>query len=93
MLPELQSGHVGAHTAREAIAWDLGIPIEQLRPKARIVQDLGMDTLDLQELLEALEEEFDVSFRTGAEESLRTVSDIERFVHDAQAVPAPSAAS
>jgi acyl carrier protein len=73
------------HTARQAIALDLGIPLDEIRPEARIRQDLGMDTFDLQELLGALEDEFEVAFPEGEEKTLRTVADIECVVRDAQA--------
>jgi acyl carrier protein len=72
------------HTAREAIAADLGVPIDEILPEARIFQDLGMDTFDLQELLEALEDEFEVVFPERAEALFRTVADIECAVHAAR---------
>ena len=82
---ESRSCETRTHTAREAIALDLGIPIDEIRPASRILQDLGMDTFDLQELLEALEDEFEVTFQVGEEKSLRTVADIECVVRGARA--------
>jgi len=43
------------------IAEEQCIPLEQLRPDSRIVEDLHIDSLDLVELLIALEEAYDVA--------------------------------
>ena len=44
---------------KEIIAEQLGIKEEEIVPEASFVDDLGADSLDLVELIMALEEEFD----------------------------------
>jgi acyl carrier protein len=84
---ESRARRVGTRTTREAIASDLGIPIEEIRGEARILDDFGIDSFDLQELLEALEEEFGVAFPERETASIRTVADIEHVVGDGRHAP------
>lgn len=88
MASDESARHERSRTAREAIAADLGIPIEQIQPEARIVEDLWMDPFDLQELLEALEEEFGVASLEGEVQSIHTVADIECALVEARAAAA-----
>ena len=88
MSDESRFSGTGTRTPREALGLALGMPIEEVQPQARILQDFGIDTFDLQELLEALEEEFGVAFPESAGTSIRTVADIECVVRDAE--PRPS---
>ena len=47
-----------------------------LRPEANVVDDLGADSLDVVELVMALEEAFDVEIPDEDAESIRLVKDI-----------------
>ena len=38
----------------------LGVSAEEVKPEASFVEDLGADSLDLTELIMAMEEEFDI---------------------------------
>jgi acyl carrier protein len=44
----------------EIIVEQLGVSREEISPEASFVEDLGADSLDLVELVMAMEEEFDV---------------------------------
>ena len=43
---------------KEIIAKELEVDIKQLQPEAKFIEDLGADSLDIVELVMALEEEF-----------------------------------
>jgi acyl carrier protein len=50
---------------QEALQESLGIPREKITLKARIIDDLGSDSLDLLDILFALEEKFGVKIKRG----------------------------
>ena len=54
----------------------LNIPVEKIVPEAKIVDDLGADSLDVVELLSQLEEEYGIIIPDDQAESLATVSDV-----------------
>jgi acyl carrier protein len=60
----------------------LGVPIEKLIPQAHIVDDLGADSLDLVEIMMALEEEFDLEMTDEEAERLLTISDMIEYAED-----------
>ncbi len=66
---------------RNIVAEQLGVDIEEIRPDAHILDDLGADSLDVVELVMALEESFDIEIPDSAVEGLRTIADVERYVH------------
>ncbi|ABK19131.1 acyl carrier protein [Syntrophobacter fumaroxidans] len=60
----------------DIIANQLGVDKEIITPEANVVDDLGADSLDVVELVMALEEAFDVEIPDEDAESIRTVKDI-----------------
>lgn len=57
------------------------IPKEKLQPEAHIFNDLGLDSLDIIDLVIALQEEFNVRIRDDNRiRSLRTLGDLYQFV-------------
>jgi acyl carrier protein len=62
----------------------LAVTAEQVTPEASFADDLEADSLDLTELVMALEEEFDIEVDEDELEDIRTVGDayslIERLV-------------
>ena len=58
---------------REMIAENLNIDINTITEEASFKEDLGVDSLDLFELVMALEEEFGVEIPTEDLETLTTV--------------------
>ena len=58
------------------LAEALNIPIEKVTPDAKIVEDLGADSLDVVELLSQLEEEYGIIIPDDQAETLVTVADV-----------------
>jgi acyl carrier protein len=65
---------------RTIVAEQLGVEMAEVTPNASILDDLGADSLDVVELVMALEEEFDIEVPDEAVESIRTIGDMERYV-------------
>ena len=57
---------------------------DQITLEAKFIEDLGADSLDTVELIMAFEEEFDISIEDEEAEKLTTVSDVVRYIEDAQ---------
>ena len=53
----------------------LGVSAEEVKPEASFVEDLGADSLDLTELIMAMEEEFDIEIANEDAEHIVTVAD------------------
>ena len=60
----------------DIIANQLGVDKDMVTPGANIVDDLGADSLDVVELVMALEESFDTEIPDEEAEKIRTVQDI-----------------
>ncbi len=60
----------------DIIANQLGVDKEMVTPEANIVDDLGADSLDVVELVMALEEAFDKEIPDEDAEKIRTVQDV-----------------
>ena len=58
------------------LAEALNLPIEKIAPEAKIVEDLGADSLDVVELLSQLEDEYGITIPDDEVESLITVADV-----------------
>ena len=58
----------------------LGVDRSEATPEAVFVDDLGADSLDLVELIMAMEEEFGMEIADEDAEKLRTVQDVINFV-------------
>ncbi|MCK5845417.1 MAG: hypothetical protein KAG97_11960 [Victivallales bacterium] len=52
---------------------DFEIPSEKLRPNAALFSDLELDSLDIVDLIVALEKAFEIKIRTEAAQSFRDV--------------------
>ena len=61
--------------AKEKIASELEVSIDQLTPEAKFIEDLGADSLDTVELVMALEEEFGLEIPDEDADKLKTVGD------------------
>ena len=59
----------------------LGVDRSEVTPEAVFVDDLGADSLDLVELIMAMEEEFGMEIADEDAEKLRTVQDVISFVN------------
>ena len=58
------------------LAEALNLPVEKVTADAKIVDDLGADSLDVVELLSQLEDEYGVVIPDDEVESLVTVADV-----------------
>ena len=65
---------------REIVSQQLGVDAAELLPEASILDDLGADSLDVVELVMALEEAFDIEVPDADVEAMRTLGDVERYV-------------
>ena len=61
--------------AKEIIAKELEVSVDQLKPEAKFIEDLGADSLDTVELVMALEEEFGLDIPDEDADKMKTVGD------------------
>ena len=60
----------------EIIVEQLGVSADQVKPEAKLIEDLGADSLDAVELVMAVEEEFGIEVADEDAEKLVSVGDI-----------------
>jgi acyl carrier protein len=65
---------------KEIICEQLGVSDEEVVPTASFIEDLGADSLDLVELVMALEEEYDVEISDEDAEKIRSVQDVLNYI-------------
>jgi acyl carrier protein len=65
---------------KEIMAARLGLQVEQLVPEARLVEDLGLDSLDAVELAISVERKFDIEVPEEELTKLKTVGDMVALV-------------
>ena len=69
---------------KEIIVEQLGVNADQVTPEAKMIEDLGADSLDAVELVMAIEEEFGIEIPDDGAEKLVAVSDIIGHVEKAK---------
>ena len=65
---------------REKIAEQLGVAADEVTPESSFIEDLGADSLDIVELVMALEEEFNIEISDEDAEKIRTVKDVVGYI-------------
>jgi acyl carrier protein len=65
---------------REIISEQLGVSVEQVTPEASFIEDLGADSLDIVELVMALEEQYGMEISDEDAEKIRTVKDVVNYI-------------
>ncbi len=60
---------------KKIVAEKLSVELDEVVPQASFVDDLGADSLDLVELIMAMEEAFDIEISDEEAEKLQTVKD------------------
>ena len=65
---------------KSIIADQLGVDEEQIKPESKFIEDLGADSLDIVELIMAMEEEFQTEIPDEDAETIRTVGDAVNYV-------------
>lgn len=61
---------------QEMLAEALNVPVAKITPDAKIIDDLGADSLDVVELLSRLEDEYGISIPDEDVENMATVQDV-----------------
>ena len=67
---------------KEIAADSLGSDVNEMTPETSFKEDLGADSLDLFEMVMALEEEFEVEIPTEDLENIRTIGDVENYLQN-----------
>jgi acyl carrier protein len=65
---------------KKIVAEKLSVEPEEVVPEASFVDDLGADSLDLVELIMAMEEAFDIEVPDEEAEKLQTVQDAVNYI-------------
>ena len=67
---------------KEIIVEQLGVAENAVTEEASFIDDLGADSLDIVELIMALEEEFDIEIPDNDAEKVVTVGDVVDYIKD-----------
>jgi len=67
---------------KKIIAEKLSVELDEVIPDASFVDDLGADSLDLVELIMAMEESFDIEISDDEAEKLQTVQDAITYIKE-----------
>ena len=65
---------------KNIIADQLGVGEDEIKPESSFIEDLGADSLDIVELVMAMEEEFEVEIPDEEAENIKTVQDAVNFI-------------
>ena len=69
---------------KQIVVNQLGVDESSVIPKAKFIEDLGADSLDIVELVMAMEEAFGVDIPDEEAENIRTVDDAIGFIKKAE---------
>lgn len=67
---------------KEIIAKELEVDVKNLTHEAKFIEDLGADSLDIVELVMALEEEFGLDIPDEDADKLKTVGDALKYLQE-----------
>ena len=65
---------------KEIVCEQLGVSAEEVTPEASFIEDLGADSLDIVELVMALEEEFETEIPDEDAEKITTVQQAADYI-------------
>ncbi len=65
---------------KEIIVDKLGVDESAVKPEAAFIEDLGADSLDIVDLIMALEEEFGIDIPDEEAQKLRTIGDAVKYI-------------
>ena len=65
---------------KDIIVDQLGVDPEKVKLESKFIEDLGADSLDIVELVMAMEEEFDIEIPDEDAEKLKTVNDVQSYL-------------
>ena len=66
----------------EVVVEQLDCDASEVKEDSKFIEDLGADSLDVVELVMALEEEFDIEIPDEDAESILTVADALKYIED-----------
>ena len=69
---------------KEIVAEQLNVNADEVKEESKFVEDLGADSLDVVELVMALEEKFDIEIPDDEAEKIVTVKDAMDFIQAKQ---------
>lgn len=69
---------------KDVIVEQLGVDEDTIKLDTSFIDDLGADSLDIVELIMALEEEFDMQIPDGEAEKISTVNDVVEYIKNNQ---------
>jgi len=70
---------------KEVVVEQLNVNADEVKEASKFVEDLGADSLDVVELVMALEEKFDIEIPDEDAEKIATVQDAISFIENIQA--------
>jgi acyl carrier protein len=65
---------------KEVIVEQLNVNPDEVKPESRFVEDLGADSLDVVEMIMALEEKFEIEIPDSEAENIKTVQDVVDYI-------------
>ena len=65
---------------RDIVVDQLGVEADEVNIDSTFIDDLGADSLDIVELIMALEEEFGIEIPDEAAEKIKTVQDVVSYI-------------
>jgi acyl carrier protein len=71
-----------ADKVKKIIVDQLGVEEDEVTPDASFIEDLGADSLDIVELIMALEEEFGIEIPDEDAEKIATVKDAVAYIQE-----------
>ena len=79
------SAHMSTSTieakVKSIIADQLGVGEDEIKPESSFIEDLGADSLDIVELVMAMEEEFEVEIPDEEAENIKSVGDAINYIN------------
>ncbi len=73
-----------AEKVKKIIVDQLGVSADEVKPEASFVEDLGADSLDLTELIMAMEEEFGIEIDDDDAQKIIKVQDAVSYIEGKQ---------
>ncbi len=67
---------------KEIILDQINVGEDKVTMEARLVEDLGADSLDAVELIMSLEEEFDIQIDEEAAKEMKTIGDLVKYIEN-----------
>ena len=67
---------------KEVVVEQLNVSAEEIKEESKFVEDLGADSLDVVELVMALEEKFDIEIPDEEAEKIQTINDAINYIEN-----------